>query len=83
MADDRVSESFDLDGTVWTKEGYIPPIVRLYKDVEMIKGEVDNPIAEFTFKAGWYHCDEVEQIIGPFANLDEAVAAYKEYFRTL
>jgi len=64
------AKHYDTDGKPWDKPNHIPPIVLLDKGTE-------------EYPPGWYHCDEVEQLHGPFSTLEEAAIAYNEYMEWL
>lgn len=69
---DTLPRNYNLDGTPHNTPGHIPPILLILpEDV----GVVTLP----DYAAGWYYCDEAEQVTGPFKKFSEAVAGFKYY----
>lgn len=60
---------FNIDGTTHDKPSHIPAIVQVRKDDDV---STDT-------KPGWYFCDEVAQLNGPFNTFKKAVTAFKKY----
>jgi hypothetical protein len=67
---------YGLDGEMFTRAGHIPPIM-------LILEEDIGVLCLPKYKAGWYFCDEAEQINGPFEKFEEAVENFKKYGETL
>lgn len=59
---------YNLDGTIHNEPGHISPLYLITKEDESVY-----------YVAGWYFCDEVEQLIGPFDKIEDAIDAFKKY----
>ena len=68
MRNNPKTGGYNLDGTRHTKQGFIPPLW-------LIMPEDEND----RYSMGWYFCDEVEQLNGPFNTMEEAAEAFKKY----
>jgi hypothetical protein len=75
MKDGRPRD-YGLDGEMWTKAGHIPPITLILEEDIGVRALPE-------YKAGWYFCDEAEQINGPFNTFEEAVEGFKKYGENL
>lgn len=61
-------KNYNLDGTEHNKAGFIAPIVL-----------IESPEGSDKYPIGWYFCDEVEQLHGPFNTFEETVELFKSY----
>ena len=68
MYKNSLSGGYNLDGTRHDKIGYISPIF-------LIMPEDESNL----YHQGWYFCDEVEQLNGPFNTIEEAIECFKNY----